>query len=150
MRIKDMPAIPMDAPRLQPVEDKRAGGGATHNFQRHMSDANSADYERYIQDLADRIFKQGEMISRKVDLAEYQKYRELIMELFKETASNSYVFCKNEKFNARGRHKIFAVIRKVNQRLDELAAAVLSKEADNITMLDIVDDIRGMLVDLFL
>ncbi len=150
MRIKDMPKVAVDAPRLVSVEEKRSGDGFSHQFQRHMSDVQTAEYEAYISDLTEKVFRQGKLLGEKVDFAEFQKYRELIMQLFHETASNSYVFSKTDKFDSRGRHKVFTMIRNVNKRLDELAKLVLEKEADNIQLLDIMDDIRGMLVDMFL
>jgi uncharacterized protein YaaR (DUF327 family) len=140
----------MDVPRIQPVEERRGGETAQHGFLRHMSTMQDAEYQEYIHDLSDRITRQGERLGEKVDIAEFQKYRELISELFNETASNSYLFCKSDKFDSRGRHKVFTVIRKVNQRLDEIAEMILKNEADNLSMLDAVDDIRGMLVDMFL
>ncbi|MGI6175379.1 MAG: YaaR family protein [Christensenellales bacterium] len=150
MRIKDVNKIPRDTSRLAPTEEKKSSSGFNQSFHRQLSEVNAAEYEEHIKDLTQRIYQQGEIVSKRVDLAEYQKYRELITELLNETASNSYLFCKMNKFDARGRHKIFAVIRKVNSKLDELAAAILEEEADNIRTLEIVDDIRGLLVDMFM
>ncbi|MDL2224992.1 YaaR family protein [Eubacteriales bacterium OttesenSCG-928-M02] len=150
MRVKELSNIPRTTLGPSPAEEKRDMGGSGQNFQRHMSDVNSAEYERYLSDLSDRIQQQGELVGQKMDLAEYQKYRELIMELLNETASNSYMFFKQEKFDARGRHKILAVIRKVNSKLDELAATILEEQKDNIQTLAIMDDIRGMLVDILM
>lgn len=150
MRIKDLTSVPMDAPRINTVEERRGSDDFGHSFQRHMSDVQSQEYEEYIKGLTEKIFEQGKLMGDKIDIAAFQKYRELIIQLFNEAASNSYMFCKMDKFDSRGRHKVFAVIRKVNSRLDELAAMVLEQEADNIQLLDIVDDIRGMLVDMFL
>lgn len=150
MRIKQVQGSSLDTQRVGQVDGKRSEGSFGHDFQRHMSDTNTAEYEAYIKDLAERIRKQGELVNERVDITEFQKYRELITQLFNETASNSFKFCKMDKFDQRGRHKVFAVIRKVNKRLDEIAAMILEQEADHIKMLEAMDDIRGMLVDMLL
>lgn len=150
MRIKETRQIPIDQTRLAPIEDKRTAPGSQHSFQRHMRDTGASEYEQYISELQDKVRKQGEKLGKKVDVAEFQKYRELITQLFSEVAGNSYQFCKSDKFDQRGRHKVFAVIRNVNKKLDEIAAMILKDEADNIELLHAVDDVRGMLVDMFL
>jgi uncharacterized protein YaaR (DUF327 family) len=50
----------------------------------------------------------------------------------------------------RGRHKVFAVIKKVNEELDDLTREVLTDEKDRIKILKKLDDIKGLILDLFL
>lgn len=150
MRIKETRQKPIDTTRFAPIEDKRGAADLQHNFQRHMRDAHSSEYEEYIEELKNKVQKQGDLLSKRVDMADFQKYRELITQLFQEVASNSYQFCKSDKFDQRGRHKVFTVIRNVNQKLDEIAKMILKEESDNIELLNAVDDVRGMLVDMFL
>lgn len=149
MRIKDIPQVPAGSQRLGIVDDKRNAGGFDQEFQRHKHDTSTAEYEKYIRDLTEKIHQQGRLVSGKADIAEFQKFRALITELLNETVSNAYAFCKTSQFDARGRHKVFATIRKVNKQLDELAAEILQNETDSIRLLNLVDDIRGLLVDLF-
>ena len=132
------------------ADGKKSSPRSGFEFQRQMTNLNQVDYEAYIQDLAERIGKQGEAVTKKADLSELQKYRELIAQLLNETTSNSFAFCKMDKFDARGRHKVYAVVKRINQKLDELTSEVLREQTDNIRLLSIVDDIRGMLVDLLL
>lgn len=129
---------------------RKVDTGFSHSFQDEMQNKGRRDYELYMGELKEKIYRQGEMVAKRADLSEYQKYRELISELISETISNSYSFCKLSQFDARGRHKVYAVIRKVNQRLDEMAAEVLKNESDRIKLLDIADDIRGLIVDMLL
>ena len=149
MKIKDVRKIPSGSQRVGGIDEKRSADSFEQEFQRHKHDTSTAEYERYIRELTQKIQRQGELVSNKADLAEFQKYRELISELLNETVSNSYAFCKTSQFDARGRHKVFALIRNVNKQLDELAAEILKHEADTIKLLAIVDDIRGLLVDLY-
>lgn len=150
MRIKDVSKPAIETSRIAVAEDRRSGGQFNHEFQRHMAHLDHAEHEKYVKELSQQITRQGEIVSQKVDLAEFQKYRELITELINQAASGAFAFHKIDKFDARGRHKVFALIRIVNKKLDELAAEILKQESDNIKMLNLVDDIRGMLVDLMM
>ncbi|MEL7608359.1 MAG: YaaR family protein [Bacillota bacterium] len=150
MRVKDIQSVAAQIPTVAIAEDKKGSGSFEREFNRRMTHYGNLEYEKYVKELQDKIAKQGELIGQKADIAAYQKYRELIIELLNQTASNAYALGKSEKFDSRGRHKVFMVIRLVNKKLDELASQILNDEQDRLTMLNLVDDIRGMLVDLFL
>lgn len=150
MRVKDINLKSTEILKNTATDEKKCMRPHPFEFHRQVTSLSKANYEKHIKDLTDQIYKQGAIVAKKVDMNELQKYRELITQLLNETVSNSYVFSKLDKFDSRGRHKVFAIIRKVNEKLDELTAEVLKDQSDNIRMLNIVDDVRGMLVDLFL
>lgn len=123
---------------------------AGFSFSRHMSDFSNAQYQAYIESLKDRIFAQGEIIKRKADVSEFLQYRKLIAELLSEAASNAFACGRTHSFDTKGRRNVFVLIKKVNSRLDDMAQEILSEQSDNINLLKMVDDIRGLLVDIFL
>jgi uncharacterized protein YaaR (DUF327 family) len=121
-----------------------------HAFHRQLTTLSDEQYSRHIGDLVGAITKQGELLGKRADITELQRYREMITELVNETVSNSYAFSKNNAFDARGRHRVYAMIKKVNLNLDQLTSEVLKEQKDNLAVLDLVDDIRGLLVDIYL
>lgn len=126
------------------------GGSQDFSFSRHMMDFSQAQYQKYIEDLKHRIFAQGETIKKKADVSEFMQYRRLIAELLEVAAGNAYACTKTSTFDAKGRRNVFVLIKKVNARLDEMAQEILSAQSDNINLLDMVDDIRGLLLDILL
>ena len=150
MDIKEIEKLSVKSGALPASGRKRVDTGFSHSFEQQMQSRGRADYEAYIGELKEKIYRQGEMVTKRADLSEFQKYRELISELISETISNSYAFCKLSQFDSRGRHKVYAIIRKVNGKLDEMAAEVLQNESDRIKLLNIADDIRGLIVDMLL
>lgn len=150
MKIADIGTISKETQTSAAVMDKPSAGGLGSSFQRHMSNLNREDYEEYIEDLKNKILEQGEVIKNNADIPGFLKYRKLISELINEAASNAYITSRSGAFDSRGKHKVFIMIRKVNVKLDEMAQEILSEQSDNLKLLDMVDDIRGMLVDLFL
>lgn len=150
MKISDIKHSVSEAQERPAVLDKPAATGAGMSFSRQMTTLSEAGYQGYVRDLQERIFKQGERLKQKADINVLQEYRALISELLGEAAGNAYACIKSNVFDAKGRHKVFFVIRSINQKLEELASEILSEQSDNIKLLRMVDDIRGMLVDLFL
>jgi len=150
MRINDIKQASSSMKNNAIGDEKRADIDSPKLFERELTSLNNEKHQEYINSLIDKIAIQGEKISKKADLAELQKYRELIIKLLQENASNSFSFDKSDKFDAKGRHKVFSMIRTVNKKLDELTAEVLKNQDENIKVVNLVDDIRGILVDLFL
>ena len=49
----------------------------------------------------------------------------------------------------KGRHRVYGIIRLVDQNLDELAQELVKDEKDNISILAKIGEIRGLLLDIF-
>lgn len=120
------------------------------SFSRHLTDLSESRYQTYISQLVGSIAEQGERMAKRADLREFHRYREMIRKLLDETVSNGFAFRKFRKFDMRGRNKTYAIIQRVNEKLDEILRVLLSEEADHLALLSSVDDIRGMLVDLLM
>lgn len=49
----------------------------------------------------------------------------------------------------KGRHRVYGIIRQVDDTLDELARELVKDEKDHIAILSRIDEIRGLLLDIF-
>lgn len=148
MKISDVNLSLRDLP-MQPVAERQPVEAMAKSFRRELTDLNDERYRLHIEDLVLRIQEQGELVAKRADIKELHKYREMITQLLNETVSNSFVFTKNSAFDSRGRHRIYTMIKRVHGNLDDLTQELLKDEADHLALLDSVDDIRGLLVDLY-
>lgn len=99
--------------------------------------------------LAD-ITAQGKKISEHMDLSDMKKYRKLIGEFMTEVTSNSHSFSRENFLDKRGRHRVYGIVRTVDDKLNELAKELLSSEKDNLSILEKTDEIQGLLLNLFI
>jgi uncharacterized protein len=150
MKVANISKVPSGMQNVAAPGSAQLDTGAGFSFSRHMSDFNDAQYQKYLEELRNRIFAQGEIIKKKADIGEFLQYRKLIAELLGEAASNAYACNRTHAFDSKGRRNAFVLIKKVNSRLDDMAQEILSEQSDNITLLEMVDEIRGLLVDIFL
>jgi uncharacterized protein YaaR (DUF327 family) len=150
MKVEDINHISSDRSGYAAVKERSGDSNLGLSFARQLTTLSEAQYSGYMQDLQERIRKQGERIKEKADLKALMDYRALIGELIGEVANNAFAGYKNEAFDLQGRHKVNFVIRSVNEKLEELTREILSEQQDNIKILQMVDDIRGLLVDLFM
>ncbi|MCR5735930.1 MAG: YaaR family protein [Lachnospiraceae bacterium] len=97
----------------------------------------------------DEITMQGKKISKHVDVKDMKKYRTLIKEFLNEIVNRSHKFSRENFLDRKGRHRVYGIIRLIDANLDELAEELLKEEKDNIKVLQKVDEIRGLLLDIF-
>ena len=60
----------------------------------------------------------------------------------------SHEFSRENFLDKRGRHRVYGIIRLVDENLDKLAEELIKDEKDNIAILNLVGEIRGLLLDI--
>ena len=106
------------------------------------------DLAEKLTSLLQDITEQGEKIAKHMDIKDMRKYRSTIREFMNEVVTNSHAFSRENFLDRRGRHRVYGIIRQVDKNLDDLAGELLKEEKDHITILEKVDDIRGLLLDI--
>lgn len=98
--------------------------------------------------MMEEIVMQGDKIVKRMDVRDMRRYRTLIKEFMNEIVNRSHKFSRENFLDRRGRHRVYGIIRLVDEKLDELAQALVSEECDKIALLAKVDEIRGLLLDI--
>ncbi|SDB20308.1 MULTISPECIES: YaaR family protein [unclassified Butyrivibrio] len=95
------------------------------------------------------IVQQGKQIAKKNDIRDMQRYRFLIKDFLNEVVTRSHAFSRENFLDRRGRHRVYGIIRLVDENLDELAQELVKDEKDNISILAKIGQIQGLLLDIF-
>ena len=98
--------------------------------------------------MMEEIVMQGDKIVKRMDVRDMRRYRTLIKDFMNEIVNRSHKFSRENFLDRRGRHRVYGIIRLVDENLDELAQALVSEECDKIAILAKVDEIRGLLLDI--
>ncbi|MBR6308358.1 MAG: YaaR family protein [Lachnospiraceae bacterium] len=114
-----------------------------------MSKISEEDLQARLTTLMEEITMQGERISKKKDIKDMRKYRSLIKDFMNEIVSRSHSFSRENFLDRKGRHRVYGIIRLVDETLDELAQELMKEQKDNITILQKIGDIRGLILDIF-
>ena len=132
-----------------PVEQAKQVQATDSNFKfvlaSHIQDAG---LQEKISALMGEITEQGKRISKKTDVRDMKKYRQLIKDFINEVVYRSHEFSRENFLDRRGRHRVYGIIRLIDTNLDNLAAELIKEEKDNISILNLVDEIRGLLLDI--
>lgn len=94
------------------------------------------------------ITQQGKKLGKHMDIRDMKHYRSLIKEFMNEVVTRSHKFSRENFLDKRGRHRVYGIIRLVDETLDELAEELLKDEKDHLMILGKIDEIRGLLLDI--
>lgn len=94
------------------------------------------------------IDEQGKRIAEHMDIRDMKKYRSKIKEFLNEVVSRSHEFSRENFLDRRGRHRVYGIIKQVDDNLDALASELIKDEKDHLEILGRIDDIRGLLLDI--
>ena len=101
-----------------------------------------------LQVMMEEITMQGKKLGKHMDVRDMKHYRKLIKEFMNEIVNRSHKFSRENFLDRRGRHRVYGMIKRVDEVLDELAGELIKDEKDAIAILDKVDEIRGLLSDI--
>jgi uncharacterized protein len=151
MKISNIKSHPSSIPSTLVREDRRSDISSERpSFGDTLKRTEEQDLASRLSRLMSDIEKQGEHLSKNMDIKELKNYKKLIAEFMDEVVNNSLKFSKQSHFDRRGRHKVYALVKKVNAKVEELSREVLKEEKDNIKILDSIGSIKGMLFDMYM
>ena len=107
-----------------------------------------ADLQAKVDALLSDITTQGELIARHMDIRDMKKYRGLVKDFLNEVEYRSHKFSRENFLDRRGRHRVYGIIRLVDQNLDELASELVEDEKDHLKILAKIGEIKGLLLDI--
>lgn len=114
-----------------------------------VSHIEEAELQTRLQGLMQAITEEGEKIAKRKDLRDMKQYRGLVKEFLNEIISRSHEFSRENFLDRKGRHRVYGIVRLVDENLDALAQELMKEEKDNLAILSKIGEIRGLLLDIF-
>ena len=144
MDIKVNQAAPVAQPEAQaPVRE--TDGAFKFTLVSHIEEQ---ELQARLSTPMEEITMQGNKLAKKRDIKDMKKYRGLIKEFMNEIVSRSHSFSRENFLDRKGRHRVYGIIRLVDENLDELAQELMKDEQDHLTILNKIGEIRGLLLDI--
>lgn len=131
------------------VEQVRQNNPSDETFKFTLiSNIMEKELQEKVAELMGSITEQGKKIGKKTDIRDMKRYRELIKTFLNEVVYRSHKFSRENYLDRRGRHRVYGIVRLIDENLDKLAEELLKEEKDNIAILNRIDEIRGLLLDI--
>lgn len=108
-----------------------------------------AELQAKVDSLMEDITAQGNRIAQHMDIRDMKKYRGLIRDFLNEVVYRSHKFSRENFLDRRGRHRVYGIIKLIDENLDQLATELVSDEMDHLKILNAIGEIEGLLLDIF-
>lgn len=119
-------------------------------FIEKFQNIKSDQVREHLESLFTQITAQSEKISEKLHISEVIRYKGLVKEFLDVAVKNSHQFSKQNFLDRRGRHRVYSIVKNVDRELEAITKEFLNKEVDRLSIVKKLDDIRGMLLDVFM
>ena len=133
----------------QPVQGPEKAEKSDGTFKFTLaSQIGEGELQEKVNSMLSDITTQGELLAKHMDIRDMKKYRGLIKDFLNEVVYRSHKFSRENFLDKRGRHRVYGIIRLVDQALDELAGELLEDEKNHVAILAKIGEIEGMLLDI--
>ncbi len=127
---------------------QKSVGSSGATFVESLHKVESEHLRRSLDELIPQLDQAAADLINTRTLRNFNRYRELVREFLDRIMRETSQVREISGFSG-GRHKIMVVVQKVNAALDQLGREVMDAHAEGLRLLRIVDEIRGLLLDLY-
>jgi uncharacterized protein len=95
------------------------------------------------------IEDQGKKLVNNQTVENLRKYKKMIKDFMDESIKNGLQLDQHRGFNQRGSTKVYTLVKQVDKKLVELTDTVLDKEQKGLSILSLVGEIEGLLINIY-
>ncbi|MGD8400654.1 MAG: YaaR family protein [Bacillota bacterium] len=149
-----MKVIPTDQTFVHSEQLKQSGRSPEVNrdrseFEVTLKNTAAENRKQLCETLLDKIDAAGAALQKSPSVAGIKHYRQLVREFMEEALHHSYQVETDSKWDYSGNRKEYVIVKNVNRILEELTDTLVDQEKSQIDLIAKLDEIRGMLLDLF-
>jgi len=143
-------SLRIDAPHQTPAPnlDSQSPLERTSDFSDVLSQTQQIQ-QTELQNFLSRLETQGAKLAQSLSLGDLKDFRDMVKSFLRSTFGQSRKMREDSSWDFQGRPKVLTRIAKIDQALEELGKQLLERQAKPLEVLTKIDEIRGLIVDLF-
>lgn len=102
-----------------------------------------------LQDFMTRLEKKGKELAESFSLRDLSDFKAMVKSFLRSTFGQSRQVSEESFWDFQGRPKVLARITKIDNALEELGQKVLDNQSKPLELLEQIDEIKGLIIDLF-
>ena len=102
-----------------------------------------------LQSLLAEIEKAGDRLAKSRNFKDLTKYKSLIQRFIKQVSEFGIGLKKSSSWDSFGQSRTLKIIEKIDKKLVELTDELLKNEKDNIQVLHLIGEIKGLIINLY-
>jgi len=121
----------------------------SQDFAISLADMKKIYLREELDDKLQAIQEQGRRLCRKMTLGDLKKFKQMVAEFLQFCLSKGLKLNQERLSSGSGKTKLLYIIETVDKKLLELAEELFSQNRDSLKIMALVDEIRGLLLDLY-
>jgi uncharacterized protein YaaR (DUF327 family) len=132
--------------RNSPVATDKKTVSSKKDFSKNFSFARQQKSEEQLKDMMEDIKKKGNRLSITKCFADVKAYKNLIKDYMDSVLKHMYEVKKDISF---WQTQYFITVDTIDAKLEELTQMLLEGEKENISIANTIDEISGLIVDIY-
>ena len=151
MRIRDKRPVHQRTTSGSTVKRESAGvfTDAELDFQDVLRQQQRPYRAENLEELLKRLDELGDRLAKSFSVYDLKAYKDTLRDFLRNTSGQAYGIKEETILSKKGKTKVYQIIEKIDGELEELSALVLSKHKDQVKILAKLDQIRGLMIDLY-
>lgn len=128
------------------IHNRKSTKSKVEKFSMEMESSFLKHTKKDLQDMLSSIKKKGSTIVTSKTIENVTEYKSLVKEYLKKVFDEMYVLDKcSDTFNS----KYYLTVETIDEKLKELTDKVIRNENDNISILNTIDEIQGLMLSVY-
>ncbi|MCA0991159.1 YaaR family protein [Pseudalkalibacillus hwajinpoensis] len=137
-------------PSVDPLKLDLSKGNKQVAFQSVIQEASKELKGAELQRLLHQIDHQGELLGKERTFQNLSAYKRMVKQFLEEAVSQGLMLSEKKSMDHYGRSRTYKLVETVENKLIEIQEEMREKEKNGMTLLSLVGEIKGLLVDLSL
>ncbi|MGM0414520.1 MAG: YaaR family protein [Bacillota bacterium] len=120
------------------------------SFQDKLEAVNEENVREKLDTLLDYVDQYGEKLKETMDKKDLQAYKEQVKEFLKIIQKEFARTRQSFSWDNQGNLKTYMIIEKINNQMEKLQEEFIQDQADVLEVVSRIDEIRGLLLDLYI
>ncbi len=102
-----------------------------------------------LQEFLNRLEKKGQQLAESFSLRDLADFKDMVKSFLRSTFGQSRRFSEEAFWDFQGRPKVLSRVKEIDEALENLGKTVLDNQSKPLEILNQIDEIRGLIIDLF-
>lgn len=150
MRIEERKMTSQTGKTGKKVSRNKKSSQADASFKSKLTEIQQKEVKKRLNKLLDLVDKEGQKLKKTLDKKDLISYKKRVQD-FLRILQQEFVEAKQSySWDASGNVKTHTIIEKVDKNLDVLQSLFLQEQSDVLEIVSKIDEIRGLLLDLYM
>jgi uncharacterized protein YaaR (DUF327 family) len=118
-------------------------------FGETMDQAEVQERRKELDEVMQEVEEQGKRLLKNFKAEEVREYKKSVAKFLSAALGESYRLSESHSISRQGKYTAHLNLEKIEDGLDELTKAVVEGQGEPLNLLAKIDEIRGMLLDVF-